>query len=788
MYSVVPIRNMLQIFTFSILKTFTKKSFITFSFLFFSQQMFAQLTDSFQDSDFLNDPSWSGQNTKFTVLANQLKLQAPAVSDDAYLSTPSKSINDASWEFYIRLGFNSSSTNYARVYLVSSQQNLADTLNGYFVMVGNTADEISLYKQTGSSKSKIIDGVDGKLNLATAEVKVRVTRDASGNWQLYSDVGTTGNYISEGSVTDAEHFSSSYFGVYCSYTATRSDKFYFDDFVVTGNPYVPPVPPSFKDIVFTEIFADPSPRVELPETEYLELFNRSNNAYNLSGWKLSDGSSTATLPSYKLNPGEYVLLVASSSVASYITFENVVGLSSFPSLNNTGDIIVLKHTNGITIDSVKYSDDWYRDDEKKQGGWSLELIDPNNPCGEENNWTASEAENGGTPGEQNSVFANKPDLTAPKLMAAIPIGDNQLRLVFDEKLLNEIPIAEHFNFQPAVDIDHIDFEDQSLRVLTVSFSNPLQRNILYTIDVQQVFDCSGNEIQASFSTLEFALPEQANDLDVKVNEVLFNPRPTGVDFLEVVNTSNKYLNLKGWSLATFENDSLGKLYTVTNEDFLLRPGAYLVLTENTDVLAGEYPQTKTENVLEVKALPSLNDDTGSIAVVSEQGVVIDHFAYTKDYHSVFIKDEEGVSLERISFEETTNDPDNWKSASTQSGYATPGFINSNARNETAIAENITISPEIFTPIIGQPDFTEIQYKFDQGGYVANVKVFDANGRLTKQLANNELLGTEGFLRWDGDRDDGSKARVGYYMVWFQVFDATGSVKTFTKKLAVAAKF
>jgi hypothetical protein len=248
--------------------------------------MFAQLTDSFQDSDFLTGLSWSGQNTKFTVLANQLKLQAPAVSDDAYLSTPSKSINDASWEFYIRLAFNSSSTNYARVYLVSSQQNLSDTLNGYFVMVGNAADEISLYKQTGSSKSKIIDGVDGKLNLANAEVKVRVTRDASGNWQLYSDVGATGSYISEGSVTDAEHFFSNYFGVYCSYTATRSDKFYFDDFVVTGNPYVPPVPPSFKDIVFTEIFADPSPRVELPETEYLELFNRSNNTYNLSGWKL----------------------------------------------------------------------------------------------------------------------------------------------------------------------------------------------------------------------------------------------------------------------------------------------------------------------------------------------------------------------------------------------------------------------------------------------------------------------------------------------------------------------
>ncbi|HEY9047838.1 MAG TPA: lamin tail domain-containing protein, partial [Ohtaekwangia sp.] len=304
--------------------------------------MFAQFSDNFEDGDFTANPAWSGQNLKFSISSNQLKLQAPAVTDDAYLATPSAAINNASWEFYTRLSFNPSSTNYARVYLVSSQPNLADTLRGYYVMIGNTADEVSLYQQSGSTRVKIIDGADGKLNLANVEVKIKVTRDADGNWQLFSDVGLTGAYTSEGSTADNTFFSSSYAGVYCSYTATRSDKFYFDDFAVAGKAYIPPAPPSYKDVIVTEIFADPSPRVELPEVEFIELLNRSNTTYNLSGWTLSDGSSTATFPSYNLEPGKYILLTAASSTSSYSNLQNVLGLNSFPSWNNTGDNVLLK--------------------------------------------------------------------------------------------------------------------------------------------------------------------------------------------------------------------------------------------------------------------------------------------------------------------------------------------------------------------------------------------------------------------------------------------------------------
>lgn len=781
-------RKCIQKFNVSILETFTEKTFLTILFLIFSQQMFAQLSDNFSDGDFTNVPQWRGDDAKFTIDNYQLRLQAPVLADVASFTTPSQSINDATWQFNVRLAFNPSSSNYARVYLTSNQPNLADTLTGYFVMIGNTADEISLYKQSGSIRTKIIDGTDGRISTTNVEVKIKVTRDAYGNWELFSDSGLTGSYTLEGTVSDITHLTSNYFGVFCHYTSTRSDKFYFDDIVVTGTPYVPPAAPLLKDVIITEIFADPSPRVELPEVEFIELFNRSTNTYNLAGWKFTDGSSIATLPAYTLLPHTYVIVTAATVEAEFLPYGNVVGVGNFPSLNNAGDALSLKFSNNLTIDSIKYDDALYAHDEKKQGGWSLELIDTENTCAEETNWTASEDESGGTPGQQNSIFANKPDVVGCKLQSAIAIDETHLVIHYNEKLFAELPSIESFKIHPELQVEKVAFMDRGLRAILLTLSAPLEKKERYTVESNTIQDCAGNIILNEFNKTEFGLPETADSLDVVINEVLFNPRATGVDFVEVVNRSDKFINIKDWMFSNVDDAVTTNLKIITDHDFLLPPGAYLVFTENANILLGEYPQTKAENVMEVLALPTLNDDEGSLAIVNAQGKVIDHFTYAKSYHSIFVKDEEGVSLERISFDSPTMDSQNWKSASSVSGFATPGFINSNATSHLINEDAIQLSPEVFIPVNGQPNFTEIRYKLEEGGAIANVKILDASGHLIKQVANNVVLGSDGFLRWDGDRDDGTKARVGYYLVWFEIYNAQGSVQTFRKRLAIAAKF
>ncbi len=758
------------------------------AFLLSAHVCAAQFTEDFLDGDFTSSPIWSGDGLKFVVESNQLRLMAPAITDVAYLSTLSASINNAAWSFFVRLDFATSGTNYADVYLVSDNRILTGLLNGYFVRIGNTSDEVSLYRQSGTTKTEIIDGLDLRVGADPVQVRIRVTRDEAGNWELLSDALLSGTYVSEGAIADVTHLASSYSGVLCVYTATRSTSFYFDDFIISGDPFIDPsTPADYKDVTITEIFADPTPVIGLPDAEFVELYNRSSKIINLSGWKFTDGSSTAILPSRLFLPNEYLIMTSTTSAPLYTTFGSVMGVSNFPTLNNTADNLILKRGDNLVIDQVPYSDNWYRDDDKKQGGYTLELIDPANPCGEEENWVAADAANGGTPGIQNSVFANKPDVIGPKIVSVIPTLATELIVRFDEKLDSQLPALIDFSITPNISISQISFVDASLKSLRLTLSASLQVGTTYSVTAQSIYDCNGNALQPDFDAIIFGLPEQALSSDIVVNEILFDPRPTGVDFVEAYNNSSKFINLKNWSIANYENGVVLNAKQITTEDFLLAPDQYIVFTEDNNVVKGEYVLAVEENLFGVTDLPSFNDDAGTVALVDPQTNVIDFFSYTDDYHSIFINDDEGVSLERISFAASTNDQANWKSASSTVGFATPGFVNSNVRGEQTTGK-ITISPEVFEPITGQPNFTQIQYNFEQGGYVANVKILDFQGREIKQLANNATLGTEGFFRWDGDTDDGAKARTGYYVVWVEVFSANGDLDTFRKRVVVASKF
>ncbi|MEQ8363181.1 MAG: lamin tail domain-containing protein [Cyclobacteriaceae bacterium] len=857
------------------------KVFAFLLILNFSHTGHSQVVDHFTDNDFTINPEWMGEDGKFIIEDFQLKLQAPTEAGVAYLSTPSEAINNAIWEFKLKLDFNPSSTNFAKIYLVSDQTDLAHSLNGYFVLVGDTPDEISLYRQSGTVVTKIIDGVNGTVNLSVVSAIIKVTRDNMGNWQLFSDVGNTGTFVSEGTALDNTFKASAHFGVVCNYTATRSDKFFFDDFNVTGDPYVdvdPPVllgievlssqellilfnepidpsstnnllytlnnqfnptaaavqpdgksvqlsfvqqfqngltstinvngvkdlagnalsttftflyfqsiPTQVKDIIFTEIFADPSPQINLPDAEYVEIYNRSVNPINISGWALSDGSSIALLPNKIILPNTYWVFTSPANVSKFGMNGSVLGVPNFPTLNNSNDALTLKTPSGNIIDSVNYSLSWYRNIDKQEGGWSLELIDPNNPCGEEENWAASENENGGTPGVPNSIYGNKPDLTGPKLTSVSVISTNQLVLTLNEKLENPISASVVFSISPNTEVVNYYFESLTLRSIILELAASIVSKQLYTVTIENLFDCSGNTISSDFNTATFALTEIPEAGDLLINEILFNPRPNGVDFVELYNASNKYINLKDLKIGNINEEIVENTKIISPSNYIMAPSDYLVLTTNPIVLNSDYPQGKEDKFLSTD-LPSFPDDEGSVALVDNSDSPIDYLTYDKDFHAVFIKDEEGVSLERISFTANTNAKENWTSANSSAAFATPGYMNSNSRPEHIVdVGEIDVNPPILVPTSGSSAFSQINFQFDQPGFVANVKILDHQGRLIKTIANNEVLGHVGSFRWDGDTEDGSKARAGYYIVWFEVFNPLGNVHTYRKRVIVAFK-
>src|SRR5687767_14519276 len=175
--------------------------FLLFNLPFFAK---AQLLETFSDGNFTANPAWTGDVNLFTVNASQqLQSNGPAVTTIGYLATPSQVNIAAEWEFWVNLKFATSSANLAEVYLMSDAQNLAGSLNGYFVRIGDTQDEVSLYRKTGVTATRIIDGTDATISSATNNlVKVKVSRSIANLWMLEIDISGTGNsYVSQGTVT-----------------------------------------------------------------------------------------------------------------------------------------------------------------------------------------------------------------------------------------------------------------------------------------------------------------------------------------------------------------------------------------------------------------------------------------------------------------------------------------------------------------------------------------------------------------------------------------------------------
>ncbi|MDZ7658602.1 lamin tail domain-containing protein [Fodinibius sp.] len=203
---------------------------------FISAEVLAQtviINDDFSDGDFTNNPTWTDSESKHIINAsNLLQLDAPGETAEAVISTPSTAAY-GEWEAYIKLGFNPSSSNLARFYIIADNQNMKGSIDGYFVQIGDTEDEISLYRQDGNNTTKIIDGADGLVDTDPVTVRIRVTRDLDGNWELFADPAGDTSYNSQGMASDNTYIQSEFIGLFGDYTSTRSNLFEYDDIQVT---------------------------------------------------------------------------------------------------------------------------------------------------------------------------------------------------------------------------------------------------------------------------------------------------------------------------------------------------------------------------------------------------------------------------------------------------------------------------------------------------------------------------------------------------------------------------
>jgi hypothetical protein len=550
--------------------------------------------------------------------------------------------------------------------------------------------------------------------------------------------------------------------------------------------FVAPPRLNFKDLVVNEIMPAPRSGNTLPNVEYVELFNPNDRSIYLGGLQLSNSKRKTTIPPFLLEPGKFVILTPRTSTSLFANYGPVLGLSNWPTLLNSGDQVKILDPENRVIDSLAYNTATFGGSTFAQGGYSLEIVNPFLDCNISTNLKPSSDPKRGTPGKQNAVFEEVPDLIPLQFVKSTVIGEKTVVLAFS-KILNQNIGQVLLEFKPTLLIRNIRIKENP-NELVVEFEQAIEEGIYYESKISNLRDCTGNLFDSNEKVF-FVIPSPAQAGDLVLNEVLFNPRTGAPKFVEIYNASQKYISLKDWKLANYNDENLiSNRRVLFSGEFIFEPNSFLVFTTDSEKLKQEYPKSKKEKFIEFSSIPSYPISSGNVVFLNPDETISEIFSYTDKMHHRLLKETKGISLERLSPFQPISDVNNWHSSSSTEGFATPGYKNSNVFEGNGQL-GIEVDPKVFVPdAVGTQPYTTISYKSDQAGKLATVRIYGIDGTLIRELCQNAIWGNEGFYLWDGTHASGSKVRPGYYIIWVEIFDLEGKVDQIRKTVVVGTKF
>ena len=543
------------------------------------------------------------------------------------------------------------------------------------------------------------------------------------------------------------------------------------------------------DIVINEIMADPNPVVGLPEWEYVELYNTTEFGIDLKDWQIHIGSNENTFGNFVLAPHGYVILCHNDAVSELRQYGDCIGFGSF-SVGNTSSALYLYNKSGVLISRVSFSSTWYHDPDKDNGGWSVEQIDPLNPCAGASNWTASMDASGGTPGRINSV--NGENNVQPKVERVSLFGNQIVQLWFDQQMdPAELLETQHFFVEETGEHpQQTVVNPMDGTYVELHFDQGFAEGIVYTLVINGVTNCVGTAIEAD-TRVKFGIPNEIAEGEILINEILFDPIAPGVDYVELYNNTDKTFDLSTLMLGvikeSFPNPADATLKEIIADSRLFLPHTYVLLSTNSEIVGQQY-DCPTDNFIQMASFPSYANAGGTAVLIGKDGTLVDAVYYSEKMHYPLLKITKGVSLERVAFDHPSMDPNNWHSAAEQVHFGTPGYENSMMQSAEPSNDEISISPDIFSPDgDGYDDACFINYHFDEAGYTMNIYIFNVAGQLVRHLAKGELVGQEGSALWNGLDDNGNRVPIGVYVVVTEVFNFDGKVKKFKNAAVVGTR-
>jgi hypothetical protein len=695
------------------------------------------------------------------------------------------------WEMDVKLNFQSTDANNLRVYVYAS-----DT---FYIQAGNNTRRVSLYqKEADQSPKPRITGRKNLLDEPYAFVSIRLTLEEGELWTLYTRKQGEQNFYEEGSykMTSVSSKPEALMMLSFRYIKGRVSEYFIDNIKVThgANDDPTPTPPEPEPEPTPTPNPEPTPMPdptpsEEGEVELLEVEALSDDELQFLFDKPVDISEAVCeigdVGTAELSYGQQQTIV---NVLSPETFEN--GHTYLVEIEG------LRDSEGRWIAAQSWEITYKKEEETPP------LPEPANP-------------------EQviiSEVMADPKGLKAfPETeyvelynTSETPVSLNGWSFIYDGKatVINELLLPPegyaviHRLGRPI----HVDAPGQSLEMdkFPAALANSgklLQLEDAGGVLIDELYypkahpgiswerfgdecylstDARGGTPGSPNSTPEEAVGESKEDKEedfvtavepgeIVFNELLADPFTGGSEYVELYNRSGLPLSLSGLSIATRKADgTLSTAYSLSSISARIESGGYVLLTKSREGVAAFYMLKSPEVVYEL-GLPILANASSTLVLFrASDGGVIDEVTYSSKWHDALVKDNKGVSLERINPDGNTQDANNWTSASSLSGNGTPGY-----QNSQYLKEDESHSTGISPPTLREDGFYSIAYRMESSGYRCRLYIYNVGGLRVAEITNNELVGISGELKWNGRSYTGNSLPTGVYILYVELYNESG---------------
>lgn len=532
----------------------------------------------------------------------------------------------------------------------------------------------------------------------------------------------------------------------------------------------------FSQIVINEIF--PAPQSN--QTEWLEIFNPNIGDYFLNKFYITNKNSTSFANLSLIIPSKSFVILASDT--SLLPEKNpcTAYQVKLPVLHNDNDVITLRNSDSLLIDSVSYEfpQSWR--------GYSIERIDWSSIAFGKTNWAKCSKPEG------HSICApNSNALQDFLLVINVSFKNGWIHLLFKNKgrlaiqnlyyRTSLVLKSENDKYETFIDSGRVYIRKSDSLLVEKELYNFL-KNTEYDLIEQINFYLDYDSIdvkKAKFISMKLNIPKMFSGL--LINEFLYEPEKGCAEFIEIYNNTNDTIFLNGWKFSNHSLDENNTQVVIEDQNCKILPRNFFVVIWDSMFFNCFDDLLNSFQIYYSLRKLSLKNKGDNIRIYDSMEILQDSLSFSPKWHKYNVKSTRNRSLEKVLPNISSGDENNWFTSVDPRG-STPTQPNSIAPEKILEDIECKITPNPFSPKLTNASIS-LFLPFRQSRITA--KIFTLEGVEVRELLTNELFPSKVEIYWDGLDANYNYVSPGAYVLWVEVVDLqSDKVKTAKKVIGV----